>query len=289
MMRGGLEQNPASRNALHERFEMRHATWITCTIATLLLVAAEARADPAVEADAETSRPRFDAAASARQGMMLPSLVAANTDLTTRATATSWAGYDAARSSFVLRTFADATLYGRLAIRAGVSYLPDSAHTSATAQPSIGARLQLLREAKHGVDLGIGAFYRMDRFTHEEGLIQALLTASVHLGRTALFGNLAYGQDAEGDDQEGEAMFALLHSLSESLQLGFESRARFKLASSDQKPRAVPLSTVDASVAPTLSYALGPIALLAQAGVSTVRTTSWRAGALAMAGLASSF
>ena len=267
---------------------MRKMRWVAAAIAMLLLFAAGARADAARAPGSDAaSRPRLDASASAKQAMMLPSLVATDTTLTTRVTSTNWAGYDAARGSFVLRSFVDATVYGPLAIRAGISYLPDS--LNASAQPNFGARLQLLRQAKHGLDLGVGAFYRMERFTQEEGLLQAMLTAAVHLGNTGLFANLVYGQDAEGDDQEGEALFALLHQLRESLQVGFESRARFKLASTDQKRRDKPVETAEVSIAPTLSYAIGPIALLAQAGGSAIHVQAWRVGVLAMAGLASSY
>jgi hypothetical protein len=252
----------------------------------LFLSAADARADTGSSIDA-AGRPLLDAGASARQGLMLPSLVATETRLTTRATATSWAGYEAARSSFVLRTFVDATVYGPLALRAGVSYLPDS--LNASAQPHFGARLQLLRQAKHGLDLGVGAFYRMEHFTEEEGLIQAMLTAGFRHGRTGMFANVVYGQDAEGDDQEGEVLFALLQSVHESLQVGFEARARFKLASTDKKRVDTPIETADLSLAPTLSYAIGPIALLAQAGASAIHVQTWSVGVLAMAGLASSY
>ena len=42
-------------------------------------------------------------------------------------------------------------------------------------------------------------------------------------------------------------------------------------------------------VTSTLSYAIGPIALLAQTRLSTIHAPLWRTGALAMAGLAGSF
>jgi hypothetical protein len=267
---------------------MHKTSWVAAATTTVLIFVAAARADTSPQAGSDAlSRPRLEASASAKQGLMLPSLVAADTSQTTRVTGTSWAGYDAARSSFVLRTFVDANVYGPLALRAGVSYLPDSLNSSA--QPHVGARVQLLRQAKHGLDLGLGAFYRMERFTQEEGLIQAMITAGYRHGRTGLFANLVYGQDAEGDDEEGEVLFALLQSVHESIQVGFEARGRFKLASSDEKRRQMPLETADLALAPTFSYALGPVAFLAQAGAAAIHVHAWRVGALAMAGLASSY
>jgi hypothetical protein len=267
---------------------MRWANWALAAGSALFLLTGEAHADTSSDREhAEPSHPWFDAAASARQGMMLPSVLPTDTELASRATATTWAGYDSARSSFVLRTFADATVYKRLALRVGMSYLPDSLNQSA--QPSFGARVQILRQSKHGFDLGAGGFYRMERFTSEEGLIQALLTGALHVGKTALFANLAFGMDAEGDDTEGEVLLAVLRSLNHSLQLGIEGRARFSLASDDPKRREEPVESADASLAPTLSYALGPIALLAQAGASARHAEHWRVGPLAMGGLAASF
>jgi hypothetical protein len=107
----------------------------------------------------------------------------------------------------------------------------------------------------------------------------------VHVGRTGLFANLVYGQDLEGDDHEGEVRLAALHSMTRALQLGVESRARFKLGSTDAKRRDQPVESFDAFLAPTLSYAVGPVALFTQVGPAAVHTTRMHAGLVAMVGV----
>ncbi|MFT3927738.1 MAG: hypothetical protein QM778_34745 [Myxococcales bacterium] len=248
---------------------------------------AKGRVFPVDGNTAPKPRPSFDAAASARHGMMLPDLIAPGSDEAPRVTATGWSGYDSARESAVVRSFVDANVWARLSLRAGVSYLPDP--TARSAQPMIGAKVQLLRQAKQGIDLSLGGFYRLDRFTSEEGLAQLVVSLGGRIGKLGLWGNLTYGQDLEGDDFEGESMFAVLYALRPDLQLGLEARARFLLESTDAKRKDTPAPTGDMSIAPTFSYALGPVALLAQAGASTLHTNSWHAGAIAMGGLSAVF
>jgi len=260
---------------------MRNTFWTLS--ATLLLVGSVARADGNPRDDKQVSRPRFDAAASGEQGLLLSSLVAPGSANASPVVATTWAGYDSGPGSPVVRSFVDATVYGPLALRAGISYVPESSVRSI--QPHVGARVTLLEQSKHGFDLGVGLFYRMERFTQEEGLAQALLSAAVHFGRTGLFANVAYGQDLEGDDMEGEGALALLHRISRGFQLGVESHARFKLGSSDEKRRDQPVQTFDAFFAPTASYALGPVAVFAEVGPSLYRLHGMHAGVLALAGV----
>ena len=257
---------------------------------SLLITATLSLCAPHVHADENTSdpitpgeRPHFDAALSAEQAMFLPALVAPGSDRASRVNAAVWAGYDSANDAAIVRSFVDATVYGPLAIRAGVSYLPEAPERSA--QPHVGARLSLLREDTHGLDLALGAFYRMERFTEEEGLAQGLVSVGKHMGRTGLFANLIYGQDVEGDDREGEVLVAVLHALTGRLQLGAEARARFNLGSTDDKRAKRPVSKLDAHLAPTLSFAFGPLALFAQVGAVVARTSTWRPGILAMAGI----
>jgi hypothetical protein len=219
--------------------------------------------------------------------MLLPDLMAPGSDEAPRVTLAGWGGYDGARDSAVVRSFVDANVWARLSLRAGVSYRPDA--TAPAAQPLIGAKVQLLRQSRSGVDMSLGGFYRMDRFTDEEGLLQAVVSLGGRVGKAGIWGNLVYGQDAEGDDFEGEGMFAFLYSIRPELQLGLESRIRFLLQSTDEKRATTPAPNVDASVGPTFSYALGPVAFLAQAGVSTLHTDSWHVGAVAMGGLAAAY
>lgn len=262
---------------------MRTLHILICTAAALYAAPVHAQAGEPSDARTTPVRPHLDAAASASEGLFLPSLIPPGSERASRVHAAVWAGYDSAHEGSVVRSFVDATVYGPLSIRAGISYLPETPERSA--QPHVGARLSLLNEDTHGLALGVGAFYRMERFTQEEGLAQALLSVGKHFGRTGVFANVVYGQDVEGDDREGELLVGVLHALSARLQLGVEARARFNLGSSDEKRREQPLSSFDAHLAPTLSYALGPLALFAEVGPALARAHSARTGLLAMFGL----
>lgn len=273
----------------HRKAEpMRHVNLSVFSMAaSFLLLGTQVRADaPPSRDDGAVSRPRFDAAASAESGMMLPGLVAPGSSNASQVTAAAWSGYDSARDSLVVLSFADATIWGPIAVRAGISYVPESAVPSV--QPHVGARVQILEQRRAGIDLGVGVFYRMERFTEEEGLAQALVSGAVHFGRTGVFANVIYGQDVEGDDREGELVLAVLHSLSQSLRLGVESRTRFKLGSEDDKRVTQPVETFNVYFAPTVNYALGPVALFAEIGPTYVRADHGTAGVLMMGGLGGS-
>jgi hypothetical protein len=242
------------------------------------------RADADADATNPIERPRFNAAASVRNGVTLPILVAPGSAAASAASTVFWAGYDQALVSLTLRSHADLHVYGPLDARVGVTYLPNSMQNAM--QPHAGLRVRLLTQEGSGLDLGVGAFYRMERFTDDEGLVQGLLTAATRLGRLGLLGNLSYGQDPEGDDREADFVLAALYELSAALNVGLESRLRFDLASQDPKRAARGDASFDGIVAPTVGYSVGPVALLAQAGVSTMRARTWHTGAIALGGLA---
>jgi hypothetical protein len=264
---------------------MRTKLWMLAAgLCAGLGAARSARADTNTDATSVDERPRFNAASSVRNGLTLPILVAPGSVTASAATTVFWAGYDQARDSLTFRSHADLHVYGPLDARVGVTYLPNTMQNAM--QPHAGLRVRLLTQENDGLDLGLGAFYRMERFTDDEGLMQGLLTAATHIGRLALLGNLSYGQDPEGDDREGDVGLAALYELSAALHVGVESRLRFDLGSQDPKRAARRDTSFDAIVAPTVGYSVGPVALLAQAGVSTMRAKSWRAGTIAMGGLA---
>lgn len=262
----------------------RYTMTLLCLVASLCS-STRVRADS--DADAQASpRQTFDAASSARHGLTLPVLVAPSSEEAGRVVATAWSGYDGARGSTVLRSYVDAHIWGRLSVRAGVSYLPDG--VDASAQPNVGAKLALVRN-RRGFDLALGAFYRLERFTSEEGLAQLLLTGAYGFGKTRLFANLIYGQDLEGDDFEGEAVLSALYSIKPWLQVGASSHVRLNLASEDPKRTTRGTSDLEASLAPTVMYSVGPVAIMAQVGVTTMRAGTFQTGALAMGGLSGSY
>jgi hypothetical protein len=115
--------------------------------------------------------------------------------------------------------------------------------------------------------------------------VQGLVALGTRIDQVGLFANLTYGQDPEGDDREGEVMFAFLYELLPALQLGIETRARMDLGSDDPRRAARKASDLDGTLTPTLSYSLGPVALLAHVGAATVHTSGWHFGAVGTGGL----
>jgi hypothetical protein len=80
---------------------------------------------------ASAERPRFNAAANARQGLMLETLIAPGSKQAGRVTAVALSGYDGARQGMTVRSFVDANVFGALDVRMGVSYLPNGVENAA--------------------------------------------------------------------------------------------------------------------------------------------------------------
>jgi hypothetical protein len=267
----------------------------TMTVLACVLMAQGAHAwgDPPASASAnseaqpQTTSPRWDAAASARYGLTLPSLVAPGSLHTGRVTVTSLGGYERVRSSAIMRSYVDARLFGRLDVRAGVTYLPNYAR--GPVQPYAGLRLRLLDQDTHGVDLALGAFYRSDRFPGDDGFAELLVALGKRFGRLGTFANLTYGQDFEGDDFAGTVSIAALYELVPQAQLGFESRINVDLGSNDPRRKVRKDPDLDGHAGALLTYAWGPVSLLAQGGASAMRVNNTRIGAFALTGLSAAY
>jgi hypothetical protein len=192
-------------------------------------------------------------------------------------------GYDSARSTGLFEATAEVRVWGPIALRGGAVYTSGDERL----RPSFGLRVQALRESASGLDMSAGVFYRPEGLTEPEGEVEAVLSAGRHLGNTYLLGNLVYGQDAEGNERDGEVRVAALHPITSRLLLGLDGRLRFDLGSKDRPGKDEP--ELDALVGPAASLALGPVALLLHGGGSAYRTTSTAYGAFVLAGLGSSF
>jgi hypothetical protein len=218
---------------------------------------------------------------------LLPEAVSARvTD--DRATVTTWAGYDGAKRSPLITAMAEARLIGRLVFVAGAGYTADLPG-AATFRPQLGLRAQLLDQAKHGVDAGAALIYRQDLFTDEGGFIQGTVALERRQGRVRLVSNLLYGQDGEGDDRDGEARLAAMYEARRGLLVGLDSRYRHDLWSSDPNRFVRDRPVYELMAAPTASFSYGSWAVMAEAGVSSVRTTVTSNGVIALGGLASTF
>ena len=184
-----------------------------------------------------------------------------------RAYAVGFGGYDSARSTGTFEAATELRLFGPVALRGAAVYT----NSTGTARPSFGARAQVLREDRQGVDAAVGLFYRPEGLTEPEGEIESVVSLGRHLGRTYLLGNLLYGQDPEGNERDGEVRMAALRPLAGRLLLGFDGRVRFDLGSSAAKLAARREALMDAMLGPTVSALVGPVVLLFQGGGSALR------------------
>jgi hypothetical protein len=209
--------------------------------------------------------------------------------LGTRALATGFGGYDTARESAVLGAAAEVTLTRWLGLRAGFYYVPTGPDND-NVRPNVGLRAQVLRQQNHGVD-GAAAFnYRQERYVEDGGLLEAVLS----VGRTGdsftSFANVAYAQDPEADDFEGEVRGAALYRLAPALAAGLQASYRRDLGSTDQRRETRVQPDYEVIAGPVLTYARGGWVMLVQGGVDSLKQgETSRTGAVAVAGVGTSF
>src|SRR6185369_2369165 len=140
----------------------------------------------------------------------------------TAALAVGFAGYDGARSSPIGGATAEVRVWGPFAIRGGAEYSTQRKE----ARPTVGGRVQILRQERHGIDGSLSVFYRPEGFTEPEGEIESFISLGRRFERVTVLGNLVYGQDPEGNERDGEIRFASLYG-GGRWAVGLDSRLRF--------------------------------------------------------------
>lgn len=260
-------------------FRLVNGLLVVCALACLVRAdAAHAQGRDNPNADADVGA----AAHGGEGGMLLPFTISPRTD-TQRAVVRALGGYDSARRSTQFEAVGDVTVIGPLALRVGAMYTqkPDN-----NFRPTVGARVQALSQERFGVDLGVGLFYRPEGFTEAEGEIELAISVGRRFGRLATYANLIYGQDPEAAERDGELRLGALYAVTSALQAGLDSRLRFDLGSEEGKRKAEGGAEYDVIVGPTASYALGPVAAIAHAGLSVFGVSPARAGVVALLGVA---
>lgn len=233
-------------------------------------VDAEAVLDPAVD--------------SAEAGYFLPTVLTPGGDRKTRAVVNALGGYDDGKNTGVMRLVGDVNVIGPLDLRLGLTYTPGI--EDGELQPQGGARVRVLNQASHEIDLAVSLFYRMERFTDDEGFIQGLVSVGRRWGRLGVMGHFGYGQDPEGDDRVGDAALALLYTVAPAFMLGLESELKLDLLSDDPKREEREDSEFELTVGPIAQYSTGSIGLIAQAGVHTLNfENSSSTGAIVLGGV----
>lgn len=217
-----------------------------------------------------------------RAGAFLPLTLLPNVGATA-ALGAGYVGYDGARKGARLQSFAEARLYGPLALRVEVQ----SRRLGDSVSPSAMARLQLLSQAKQGIDGAVALAYKAEGFNEPEGEIELVVAVGGSIDQWRMLANLAYGQDAEASERDGELRTALLRTFATRYTLGLDARGRFDLGSERRKLLAKNEPRFDLDAGPAFMVALGPLQLGAHAGLSAFDRVGApaRAGFFALAGL----
>jgi hypothetical protein len=147
------------------------------------------------------------------------------------------------------------------------------------ARPGIGAAVQWLDERKHGVSSSAYFVFKTEGFTEIEGEFEGLVSFGKQLGPVHGTLNLAYGQDPEGNERDGEAALGLHVEPIRGLFTGVVGRYRDALGSKGDKGTGI---LRDALGGATATYVLGNFGVTATAGIAGIETTtsgSMQAGA----------
>jgi hypothetical protein len=138
------------------------------------------------------------------------------------------------------------------------------------AQPGIGAAVQFLSQAHFGVDASAYFSYKSEGFTETEGELEGLVSFGRQMGAVHGTLNLAYGQDADGNERDGEAALALHVEPLRGLFTGVIGRYRDALGSNgDQGTHIVR----DALGAVSATYVVGRYGVTGSAGIEGITLT----------------
>jgi len=216
-------------------------------------------------------------------GAFVPLTVLASVDRA-RGFGMGFGGYDTAQKTGRLVSFAEAHVWGPLALRIGAQSNADGQRIG----PSVAGRLAFLSEKKHGLDAAVSLAYNAEGFTELEGEIEVLLAFGKTVGNWQLLSNFVYGQDPEGKERDAELRLAALCHLGSVYYLGLDGRSRVDLELADEKAtgaRSEPM--YDIEVGPVFDLALGPVVIGLHGGFAAVEHegSNPRFGAVALAGL----
>ncbi len=139
--------------------------------------------------------------------------------------------------------------------------------------PGIGAAVQLLDERQHGVASSMYVSYKTEGFSELEGEIEALVSFGKQLGAVHGTLNLAYGQDPEGAERDGEAALGLHIEPVHGLFTGVVGRFRDALGSNGDKATGI---LRDALGGASATYVVGRFGVTATAGIAGISTTTAR-------------
>jgi hypothetical protein len=235
-----------------------------CAVVLALSAPAMAAAQEA-EVEREIAPPR-DVVTVARDGAFLAATLSPRVGAVP-VLVSAYGGYDTAHQAPIGTAVTEVQLWGPIALRVGVERSPIRNEP----RPTVGGRIQLLRQERHGVDGALSVFYRPEGFTEPEGEIETFASIGRRFERVALLGNLVYGQDPEGNERDGEVRVGALYAAGR-FTVGLD--ARLRLAIGTQKgTMAAAEPKLDLLAGPVAMAAVGPLLLFAEAGPSLLKVT----------------
>ncbi|HEX8110887.1 MAG TPA: hypothetical protein VF516_24310 [Kofleriaceae bacterium] len=231
-------------------------------VSPLVLSASLARADVA---DDSANEGAASAHAAANDDSFTPGLTHATGPLLAGVAAT--ATLDGASHTNTVDLNGEVHVWGpaRLVLRVDNVF----AANGGKARPGIGAAVQLLDERKHGVASSAYVSYRAEGFTEAEGEIEGLVSFGKQLGPVHGTLNLAYGQDPDNVERDGEIALGLHVEPIHGLFTGVVGRFRDALGSNGDKGTGI---LRDGLGAATATYVIGRIGVTASAGIAAVKT-----------------
>jgi hypothetical protein len=175
--------------------------------------------------------------------------------------ATSTLGYNGASKDTTLDFNAEVQVWGpfRLVLRVD--------NVTVKARPGIGAAAQFLDEQRNGVAGSAYFSYKAEGFTEAEGELEGLVAFGKQLGAVHGTLNLAYGQDPEGKERDGEVALGLHIEPIQGLFTGLIGRYRDALGSNGDKGTGI---LRDALGAASATYVVGRFGVTATAGIAGV-------------------
>jgi len=130
-------------------------------------------------------------------------------------------------------------------------------------RPGVGAAYQFLSEAKNGVSSTAYLVYKTEGFTEVEGEIEGLVAFGKTFGAVHSVLNIAYGQDADGKERDGEVALHADLAVAQHVLVGMTATYRDALGSGGD------LGVLrDAFGGFTGTVVAGPVAVTAMAGLA---------------------
>lgn len=158
-------------------------------------------------------------------------------------------------------------LVGELGVYQGLHLVLRVDNVASHGRPGVGAAYQFLSEAKHGVSSTAYLVYKTEGFTEVEGEIEGLVAFGKTFGAVHSVLNIAYGQDADAKERDGELALHADLAVTNRVLVGATVNYRDALGSGGD------LGVLrDAFGGFTGTVVAGPVAVTAMAGLAGLKT-----------------